>query len=158
MWSAGGPACLYIGSLGTRQAPGTITFPASGQSVSSRQGVLPTLLLGLCQPDIDICTQIRTQWPRSPHPPLVCEEMLHLFMRIRVNMVFLIRYIGAIKAPHIDKGERVWQSNQSWSVGHNSCCYRYRYRKCLALLIKVLMDEFYNSDNCSESFWIVIFL
>ena len=23
------------------------------------------------------CTQIRTQWPRSPHPPLVCEEMLH---------------------------------------------------------------------------------
>ena len=43
----------------------------------------------------------------SPHPPLVCEEMLHLFMRIRVNMVFLIRYIGAIKAPHIDKGERV---------------------------------------------------
>ena len=29
------PPALYIGSLGTRQAPGTITFPASGQSVSS---------------------------------------------------------------------------------------------------------------------------
>ena len=76
------PPALYIGSLGTRQAPGTITFPASGQSVSSRQGVLLSYpySLGLCQPDIDICTQIRMHRPRSPrsHPPLICEEMLHL--------------------------------------------------------------------------------
>ena len=69
------PPALYIGSLGTRQAPGTITFPASGQSVSSRQGVLPTpTLLGPCQPDIDVFVRRYARSDLGPH-------ILHLFVK-----------------------------------------------------------------------------
>ena len=88
------------------------------------------------------CTQIRTQWPWSPHPPLVCEEMLHRSKHGVFNKIYWghKKHLILIRGRGFDS-----QISLDPSMGHNSC---YRYRKCLALLIKrVIMHEFYNSDN-----------
>ena len=70
------PPALYIGSLGTRQAPGTITFPASGQSVSSRQGVLLSCPHSSWACVSRICSIVR-RYARSDLGP----HILHLFVK-----------------------------------------------------------------------------